>query len=99
VAVLLRLNSRKLEDPLLVGRKILVPVVRIVQGDKDGGSSLSEEGKAKSARQVTKTYTVEKGDTLFSLAKKKSLSIDELCKLNNMKNSDPLLLGQKIKLP
>jgi len=42
---------------------------------------------------------VQKGDTIFSLAKQNSITVQELCKLNNMKSSSPLLYGQKIKLP
>ena len=38
-------------------------------------------------------------EDIFSLAKKNSLTVDELRNLNNMKSSDPLLSGRKIKLP
>lgn len=96
-AVLLKLNKRKPDDPLLAGRKILVPVNKNRQDAQSDVNAVNETGKA--VRQTTRIYTVKKGDTLFSLAKNNSLTMDELCRLNNMKNSDPLLLGQKIKLP
>jgi N-acetylmuramoyl-L-alanine amidase len=46
-----------------------------------------------------KKYKVKKGDTLYSLAKNSSISIYELCELNNMNEADTLYLGQIIKLP
>jgi N-acetylmuramoyl-L-alanine amidase len=57
------------------------------------------KGKVNDVKRASRIYTVKKGDTLFSLAKNNSLTIDELRKLNYMKDSDPLLLGQKIRLP
>ncbi|OGP89840.1 MAG: hypothetical protein A2031_00410 [Deltaproteobacteria bacterium RBG_19FT_COMBO_43_11] len=50
----------------------------------------------KNARRI---YTVKKGDTLFSLAKKNTTTIQELLELNNMKRDDTLYLGKRIRLP
>jgi len=83
LATLLKLNALKINDPLNVGRKILVPVAEHETADK----------------RTLKKYTVKKGDTLFSLAKSSSITVDELRRINNMTDSDTLLLGQKIKLP
>ena len=41
-------------------------------------------------------YTVQQGDTLYSLAKKFNLSVDELKKLNNL-SDNAINVGQKIK--
>lgn len=83
LAMLLKLNQMKINDPLHVGRKILVPAA---QTETAGKGRL-------------KKYTVKKGDTLFSLAKSSSMTIDELRRLNHMMKDDVLWLGQKIKLP
>lgn len=90
VAVLLKLNNLKLEDPLFAGRKILVPL------NKTGNE---EKKKFNIPQKASRIYTVKKGDTLFLLAKNNSTTIHELLKINNMKITDPLLYGQKIKLP
>ena len=45
-----------------------------------------------------KTYTVQKGDTLWSIAKNNNTTIDEIKKLNNL-TSNLLSLGQQIILP
>jgi len=83
LATLLKLNQLKINDPLIIGRKILIPVV---QPETTGVKLL-------------KKYTVKKGDTLFSLAKSNSITVDELRRLNNVTDSDVLFTGQKIKLP
>ena len=44
------------------------------------------------------TYTVQKGDTLFSLAKKIGTSVDMLKKLNRM-DGDNIKIGQKLNIP
>jgi N-acetylmuramoyl-L-alanine amidase len=96
VAVLLNLNNLKLRDQLFVGRKILVPANKT--GDNEFAAS-DQKNKYSNRKKTSRIYKVKKGDTLFSLAKQNSITVQELCKLNNMKSSDPLLYGQKIKLP
>ena len=44
---------------------------------------------------ATEIYTVKSGDTLYSIAKKYNLSVDELKKLNNL-TSNILSIGQKL---
>lgn len=55
--------------------------------------------KANIVKKICRIYRVKKGDTLFSLARNNSITIEELRKLNNMKDTAPLLWGQKIILP
>lgn len=44
------------------------------------------------------TYTVNKGDTLYNIAKKLNISINDLKELNNITN-DILSIGQILKIP
>lgn len=45
----------------------------------------------------TNTYTVKKGDTLYSIAKANKITVDELKKLNNLK-SNTIHIGDKLKV-
>lgn len=99
VSVLLKLNNKKIEDTLFVDQKILVPANKILRHIGTASNAASNTDKINGFKRAPKTYIVRKGDTLFSLAKNNSITIDELRKLNHLKDSDPLLLGQKIRLP
>lgn len=95
VEVILELNNLKLNDTLFIGRKIIVPAKEetITKGKK------RIPDKTKSRKQPSRYYTVKKGDTLFIIANKNSTTVAKLLKINNMKLTDKLLYGKKIKLP
>ena len=42
-------------------------------------------------------YTVRKGDTLSGISKKVGVNVDNLCRLNNIKRSSTLRIGQRIR--
>ncbi len=60
---------------------------------KDSKDSKDSKGKDKSSD----TYTIQKGDTLISIAAKHNLSVSELKKLNN-KTDNKIKYGQKLKV-
>ncbi len=98
-ATLLRLNKMKKNDVLIVGRKILVPA-NLVQKPPDRQLRIhSYRVKNSGAMKASRIYTVKKGDTLFSIAKNNSTTIEEIRKINNIRSSDNLFYGQRIKLP
>jgi N-acetylmuramoyl-L-alanine amidase len=99
VAVLLKLNNLKLEDPLFTGRKIVVPTNKTGNEGKTSVAALEQKEKSNVRKKPPRIYTVKKGDTFFLVAKNNSTTMKELLKINNMKSTDPLLYGQKIKLP
>jgi len=98
VVVLLELNNMKPEDPLYADQRIIVPA------NKEDNKKITDDmpdnkNKSYGRQKAYRIYTVKKGDTLFFLAKDNSTTVQELLKINNMKSADPLLYGQKIKLP
>jgi LysM repeat protein len=44
------------------------------------------------------TYTVAKGDTLFSIARKNGLKVEELARLNGLADPTQIRVGQQLKL-
>ena len=44
-------------------------------------------------------YSVDKGDTLWKLAKKYNTTIEELVKINDIENPEIIIIGQKLIIP
>lgn len=66
----------------------------------EGESSSPQPVRTNVPKQSTKHSTshyVKKGDTLSSIARKHGTTVDKLCRLNGIKPSTILQLGQKIK--
>ena len=100
VGVLLKLNNLKLEEPVFVGQEIIVPVDKTSSkedGDLNNGQP-ERLDKFKKQKKPSKFYTVKKGETLFLIAEKNSTTLEELLRINNMKISDPLLYGRRIRI-
>lgn len=61
-------------------------------------SEKSESSETTSEKQEkTTTYIVKKGDTLYGIAKKNKVRVDDIKKWNNLK-SDRINIGQKLKI-
>ena len=50
-------------------------------------------------KNKTLTYTAKKGDTLSVIAKKYSVSVEELARINKIHNVNMLRIGAKLKIP
>jgi murein DD-endopeptidase MepM/ murein hydrolase activator NlpD len=60
-----------------------------------------ETGKTEAGRKAAarpETYTVKKGDTLFSIARRHGVSVEELRAANGLKAKGAIRAGQKLKL-
>lgn len=56
-------------------------------------------GFASSTSAASNVYTVQKGDSLWTISQKYNVSFQEIVKLNNLKNPNLIYPNQKIKLP
>ncbi|EFI85178.1 muramidase family protein [Listeria grayi] len=89
VANLKSWNSLK-SDTIYVGQKLKVSKATSSTASKASTASSSSSSSAK-------TYTVKKGDTLWSIAQKNKTTVDKLTKLNKL-HSSAIYIGQKLKL-
>ncbi len=79
---------------------------RLTPGDKISGpestptkAKSGAKASSKSAAKVeTETYVVKPGDTLFAIARRFGVSVDELKAANGMGRSSSLVPGRKLKL-
>lgn len=62
--------------------------------------SASNNNKASTttAKSSTKTYTVRKGDTLYGIARKHGMSLNDLLKMNGLTSKSKIVVGKKIKV-
>lgn len=59
--------------------------------------AIQDHRKIQQKLKTEKYYTVKKGDTLTGIAKYFNISVDALCRLNNLKKDSKLYVGQKLK--
>ncbi|MCH7292458.1 LysM peptidoglycan-binding domain-containing protein [Acinetobacter genomosp. 15BJ] len=87
---------------LFVGQKINVPLHEVSSTQdtpEPTKTNVKYENVSASTNYKTESYTVQRGDTLSSIATKSKISLSELAELNNLKSNSGVRLGQSIKIP
>ncbi|WP_433847146.1 LysM peptidoglycan-binding domain-containing protein [Acinetobacter proteolyticus] len=87
---------------LFVGQKINVPLHEVSstqETTEPTKSSVKYDNVSASTSYKTENYTVQRGDTLSSIATKSKISLNELAELNNLKSNSGVRLGQSLKIP
>lgn len=59
---------------------------------------IGQKLKIPTTTTLTETYTVQKGDTLYGIARKYNITVDELKSLNNIVGNN-LYIGQELRVP
>ena len=98
VAELRTANNLSESDVLQAGQKLTIPSADITNA---AALSTAPE-KTKSVSEIAKnaeTYTVQKGDTLYSIARRYDIKLYDLLSINNMANDAVIKVGQHIKVP
>jgi LysM repeat protein/soluble lytic murein transglycosylase-like protein len=83
---------------LMVGQKINVPLQDVVAANSSKVFEQKIE-QAKVDRIPTEAYSVQRGETLYSLANSHKLTVTELAALNNLSDTAGLRVGQTIRVP
>ena len=78
-------------ETLKIGKTILIPALKSV--DMYAGTHVAHAGN------FDGTHTIQSGDTLWSLALKYSVSVEQLAQKNNLTVNSVLKLGRTLKVP
>jgi len=88
VEVIIDVNNLRDKDLLSLGQKLEIPAI-------GGGVSNSNQKQ----EPTIITYTVVKGDTLWSISQRFDVKMTSIISVNNLKEISRLSIGQKLKLP
>ncbi|MGB0334682.1 MAG: LysM peptidoglycan-binding domain-containing protein [Opitutales bacterium] len=69
------------------------PIAPLPSGGPSGGQTVSVNGPS------FETYTVERGDNLWTIAKRNNVSLNELYAANGLNKDSILRIGQQIQIP
>jgi membrane-bound lytic murein transglycosylase D len=86
-------------NSIRVGNTLVIPVAR----KELTRYSLSADQRVATAQETPRegrrvSYTVQAGDTLWSIASRHEVTLDEVCKWNGMAPRDPLAAGKRLVL-
>lgn len=98
VAELRTANNMSENDVLKIGQKLTIPEADIGTAAALSTNTASKNKTASSSAVKTSTYTVEKGDTLYGIARKNGISLADLLNINGFDSNTVLKIGQKIKI-
>ncbi|MCR4631890.1 MAG: LysM peptidoglycan-binding domain-containing protein [Treponema sp.] len=96
VAELRAANNLSENDVLKAGQKLIIPEADI--GTAAALSTSKTAGSTASSEMKTVVYTVQKGDTLYRIARNNGLTVPELLAINNMDSSAVIKVGQKLNV-
>ena len=91
-------NNLSENDVLKVGVKLVIPSADIENAAALSAAKTTETKPNVSSKSAT-SYIVQKGDTLYGIARKYNIKLNELLSLNNLDNSSTIKIGQKILVP
>ena len=101
VAELRAANNLSENDVIKVGQKLKIPTADISNAAAlatDNKATTNPSGATLSSGTATKEYTVVKGDTMYSIAKKNGMTLAEFMALNNLDSNSVIKVGQKLKI-
>lgn len=92
-------NNLSESDVLKEGAKLVIPSADISNAAALSSAVKSEAPAKTGPKAAVGSYTVQKGDTLYGIARKYGIKLPELLAMNNLDNSATLKVGQKIAVP
>ena len=79
---------------LKAGQKLIIP-----EADIGNAVALSSQKSGESVSNIKTTeYVVQKGETLYGIAKNNNMTVADLISINNLDSSNVIKVGQKLKV-
>ena len=96
---ILEMNRLNKKSRLSVGMNLLIPLPRD-QGPNPDRTAKKKPGRTDHASKPvgTMTYTIKKGDTLWSIANEMGVNLGALSRWNNLYSEKKLMPGDKLKI-
>jgi murein DD-endopeptidase MepM/ murein hydrolase activator NlpD len=98
VNAIANLNNLSNTANLNTGMKLKVPTQNHQNSNNTYNANIKKPSESKKQNANT-YYIVKKGDTLYSVSRNHSVSVDALANLNNLNNTASLNVGMKLKIP
>jgi len=104
VAELRAANNLSENDVIKIGQKLIIPsadisnAAALVSDNTKKELSEKEKNQSKALENSSSVYVVQKGDTLYGIAKKTGLTVAQLVSLNNIDTSTVIKVGQKLTI-
>ena len=90
LSVIMETNSLTKKHFLRIGQRLMIP---------SQNGSLSQPRLSDSEKKKVTFYTVKKGETLSQIASKFGTTVNQIKKLNGLKNPHHIKKGQRLKIP
>jgi membrane-bound lytic murein transglycosylase D len=97
ISAIMEMNSLTNKHRLSIGQRLIIPANA---GSQTSGAKAKSNSpkKTSSSSGRSNTYTVKKGDTLSELALSFGTTVNEIRRLNGLKSSSRIYVGQRLKL-
>jgi membrane-bound lytic murein transglycosylase D len=96
VQPILEINRLKRSSLLSIGMNLLIPIPKDTKPTRVAERRLNGNNQGLRVREIT--YTIKKGDTLWSIADEMGVNIGALSRWNNLDPEKKLMPGDKLKI-
>lgn len=98
VAELRTANNLSENDVIKTGQKLIIPTANISNAAALSASQPEMQQSASGTVTNAENYTVQKGDTLYSIARRHNMQLYDLLSINNLSADSVIKVGQVVKV-
>jgi membrane-bound lytic murein transglycosylase D len=95
---ILEINRLNKKSRLSAGMNLLIPLPKDPDPKRANTAKKKSDGMDQNSKSIETTYTIKKGDTLWSIANETGVNIGALSRWNNLYPEKKLMPGDKLKI-